>query len=110
MTAGWLCRLARLFSISLGFAAFAFASQPLPPILVNQNHAPAGHLRDGVLTLQLEIARGLWHPEADDGMAVTVYAFGETGHVLQNPGPLIRVPQGTEIHVSLHNSLPIPIT
>lgn len=110
MTAGWLCRLARLFSISLGFAAFAFASQPLPPILANQNQAPAGHLRDGVLTLQLEIARGLWHPEADDGMAVTVYAFGETGHVLQNPGPLIRVPQGTEIHVSLHNSLPIPIT
>jgi FtsP/CotA-like multicopper oxidase with cupredoxin domain len=39
-----------------------------------------------------------------------VYAFGETGHGLQNPGPLIRVPQGTELHVSLHNALPVTIS
>jgi hypothetical protein len=29
-----------------------------------------------VLTVQLEIAKGEWHPEADDGMALSVYAFG----------------------------------
>src|SRR5207248_10019886 len=61
-------------------------------------------------SIQLEIGTGEWHPEADDGMALTVYAFGETGHPLQNPGPLIRVPEGTEIQASLHNTLPLAIT
>jgi FtsP/CotA-like multicopper oxidase with cupredoxin domain len=62
------------------------------------------------LSIQLEIAKGVWHPEADDGIALAVYAFGETGSPLQNPGPLIRVPQGTEIRASLHNALAVPIT
>jgi len=85
--------------------ASALLGQSLPPIEINQNHSAAGVLHDGVLTLQLEIAKGKWHPEADGGMAIAVYAFGETGHPLQNPGPLIRVPQGTEIRCSLHNNL-----
>ncbi len=56
------------------------------------------------------IARGEWHPEADDGMALSVYAFGEEGRPLQNPGPLIRVPRGTEVHASVHNALAVGIT
>jgi FtsP/CotA-like multicopper oxidase with cupredoxin domain len=79
------------------------------PIVANQNHASAGVLRDGVLTVQLEIATGNWHPEAEDGMTLSVYAFGETGHALQNPGPLLRVPQGTEIRASIHNTLAVPV-
>src|SRR6266487_1812267 len=63
----------------------------------------------GFSMVQLEIAKGEWHPEADDGMALSVYAFGESGRPLQNPGPLIRVQQGTEIHASLWNKLPVPI-
>jgi hypothetical protein len=52
----------------------------LPPILANQNHASAGELRDGILTVQLEIAKGDWHPEANDGVALSIYyAFGESG-------------------------------
>ena len=39
-----------------------------------------------------------------------VAVFGESGRRLQNPGPLIRVPQGTEILASLHNTLAVPIT
>lgn len=89
---------------------FAFSAPSLPPIENNQNHAPAGVLRDRILKVQLEIAKGEWHPEAEDGMSLSVYAFGETGKPLQNPGPLIRVPQGTRIHASLHNSLTLPIT
>ena len=85
-------------------------SASLQPIVANQNHAPAGVLRDAVLTIQLEIAKGEWHPEAEDGIALSVYAFGEAGRSLQNPGPLIRVPQGTEIRASLHNTLGVPIT
>jgi FtsP/CotA-like multicopper oxidase with cupredoxin domain len=84
-------------------------SESLRPIAANPNHIPAGILRDGVLTIQLEIARGEWHPEADDGLALNIYAFGEAGRELQNPGPLIRVPQGTEIRASLNNTLAVPI-
>lgn len=87
----------------------SFAAQSLP-IEANQNHRPAGMLRDGTLTIHLEIAKGEWHPEADDGMALSIYAFREVGHPLQNPGPLIRVPRGTQIQASLHNTLDVPIT
>jgi FtsP/CotA-like multicopper oxidase with cupredoxin domain len=89
-------------------SAFGFA-ESLSPIVANQNHAPAGVLRDSILSVRLEIAKGEWHPEADDGMALSVYAFGETGCPLQNPGPLIRVPQGTEIRASLRNTLTVAI-
>ena len=41
---------------------------------------------------------------------MAVYAFGEAGRQLQNPGPLMRIPQGTEIHVSVHNTLPVPVS
>jgi FtsP/CotA-like multicopper oxidase with cupredoxin domain len=86
------------------------AADSLPNININQNHAPAGELRDSVLRIQLEIAKGQWHPESDDGVALTIYAFGEAGRPLQNPGPLIRVPQGTEVHAALHNTLGFPIS
>jgi hypothetical protein len=105
------CRhwIAQVFILSLALSRFAYP-ESLPPIVANQNHTPAGSLRGGVLSLRLEIAKGEWHPEGEDGMALAVYAFGESGRALQNPGPLIRVPQGTEIRASLHNSLPVPIT
>ncbi len=105
------CRLRPISSLLAAILAFGttrLAAQSLP-IEINQNHTPAGVLRDGMLTVRLEIAKGDWHPEADDGIALSVYAFGEAGHPLQNPGPLIRVPQGTEIHASLHNTLAVPI-
>jgi hypothetical protein len=101
------CRLRLILSLLamvLACGVTRSTAQALP-IEINQNHAPAGVLRDGVLAVQLEIGNGEWHPEADDGIALTVYAFGEVGRPLQNPGPLIRVPQGTVIQASLHNSL-----
>ena len=36
-----------------------------------------------------------------------VYAFAEEGGPLQVPGPLIRVPEGTEIHLTIRNQLPV---
>ena len=87
----------------------SFAANALTQIVVNENHRAAGVLRAGELQLSLTIARGEWHPEADDGDALAVYAFGEVGHPLQNPGPLIRVPQGTTVRVMLHNSLPVTV-
>jgi FtsP/CotA-like multicopper oxidase with cupredoxin domain len=105
----WIDRAAALLLLYFAVAGSGLSSVSLLPIETNQNHAPAGVLRDGVLSVELEIVKGQWHPEADDGIALAVYAFGEVGHPLQNPGPLIRVPQGTEIHASLHNTLAVPI-
>lgn len=107
----WLDQSAQqLLLICFALATFSFSIDSLPSIIANQNHTAAGVLRDGVLMVQLEIAKGEWHPEADDGMALSVYAFGESGRPLQNPGPLIRVQQGTEIRARLHNTLAVPIT
>lgn len=109
-TDSWIGRAACLALLSLVSAVPGFSSDSLPPIMANQNHQPAGTLHDGILSLELEIARGEWHPESDDGTSLAVYAFGERGQALQNPGPLIRVPQGTEIRAAVHNALPVAIT
>jgi FtsP/CotA-like multicopper oxidase with cupredoxin domain len=100
----------RLLIVLMGSALLAPLIQAQPTlVVVNQNHSPAGVVRNGVMTIHLEVAQGAWHPEAEDGMSVSVFAFGEVGHVLQNPGPLIRVPQGTEIQATLHNALSVPV-
>ena len=79
-------------------------------IAANDNHRPAGHLERGVLTLQLEVRAGLLHTEEDSGPALPALAFGEVGGPLQVPGPLIRVPQGTEVRVSIRNPLDSTLT
>jgi FtsP/CotA-like multicopper oxidase with cupredoxin domain len=104
-----LCGLVTLLLLDFFLFASLSWSESLRPVTANPNHIPGGVLRDGVLRIQLEIARGEWHPEADDGVALNIYAFGEAGGILQNPGPLIRVPQGTEIRASLNNRLAVPI-
>ena len=78
--------------------------------MANDNRAPGGELREGVLTLRLELRRGLWHPEGEDGEAIPVYAFGEAGKPLQVPGPLVRVPEGTVVEVSVRNTLAVAAT
>ena len=60
-----------------------------------------------MLTLHLELRQGDWYPEADSGPSMKVYAFGEEGKALQVPGPLIRVPEGTEIDLTIRNLLAV---
>ena len=79
---------------------------PLPVIRANHNDRPAGSLANGVLTLRLVARDGVWHPEAEDGVGIPVRAFAEEGRALENPGPLIRVPEGTEIRVRVRNAIP----
>jgi manganese oxidase len=79
----------------------------LPPVMANDNRTPAGQLKNGILELRLELREGVWYPEDESGAHRDVYAFAEAGHVLQSSGPLIRVPQGTEIHATIHNTLPL---
>ena len=78
---------------------------PLARIHANQNDHPAGSFANGVLTLRLEARLGLWHPEAETGFGIPVQAFAEVGKPLEDPGPLIRVPEGTEIRVTIRNAI-----
>lgn len=87
-------------------AANALAQLPASEaILANQNRIPAGKLENGILTIQLELRKGTWHAEADDGPQLFVQAFGEAGHPAQIPGPLLRMPAGTTVHLTIANKL-----
>jgi len=106
-----LLRRALLAGIVVASAtAFPVAAQRQESIVANDNRTPAGELRDGVLTLRLEMRKGNWHPEREDGETIPVYAFGETGKDLQIPAPAIRVPQGTTIDITLHSALAVAAT
>lgn len=96
--------LANWFAL-IWLAALPLAA-PLPVIRANHNDRPAGSLANGVLTLRLVAREGVWHPEAEDGVGIPVRAFAEEGRALENPGPLIRVPEGTEIRVRVRNAIP----
>src|SRR3954471_243243 len=76
----------------------------------NGTRRPAGRLEHGVLTLALEVRAGTLRPEEDGGPGVPALAFAEAGAPLQVPGPLIRVPQGTEVRVSVRNPLDSSLT
>jgi FtsP/CotA-like multicopper oxidase with cupredoxin domain len=90
------------------FSATYFLPSDSPPerALINDNLKPAGLLRNGVLTLRLEARVIKWYPETDNGPNVEVQGFAEVGKRAQIPGPLIRVPVGTRVDVSMHNAVP----
>jgi hypothetical protein len=71
----------------------------------NNNRLPAGQLKDGVLTINLEAREGVWYPETPVNPGFAVYAFAEEGKPLQIPGPLIRVPEGTKILLNIRNNI-----
>jgi len=89
---------------------FTQASQPadqdtLPVATANDNRAPAGVLKNGIFELKLELRATRWYPEDENGAHLDAYAFAEMGGAPQIPGPLIRVPQNTRIHLSIRNAL-----
>jgi manganese oxidase len=96
-------RLALALIASLGFVSYSRVAPP--PIAANDNTVPAGQLTNGVLTLHLDAREGMWHPDTDNDPGLVVQAFGESGKPLQIPGPLIRVPAGTRVRVSVSNQI-----
>ena len=80
-------------------------SRALPIAVPNPNTAAAGVLRDGVLEVALDATLAMWHPDGDSLPGIAIEAFAERGSPPRVPGPLLRVPRGTEIHASVRNTL-----
>jgi FtsP/CotA-like multicopper oxidase with cupredoxin domain len=74
-------------------------------IVLNDNLEAAGSLTNGVLELQLEVREGDWPVLGPDRPAVRVLAFTAAGQMPSIPAPLIRVPLGTTVHVTVTNPL-----
>ena len=81
------------------------ASPVAAAVVANDNRIAAGRLERGVLTLRLEVRAATWTPEADDGSAIPAWAFAEEGKAPRIPGPLVRVPAGTEVRITIRNAL-----
>src|SRR5579864_7405957 len=82
----------------------------LPTARPNPNLDRAGRLDNGVLTVVLEAKQTQWIAVGSHQRPLQIVAFSETGKAPLLPGPLIRAPQGTELRLSLRNSLPMPLT
>jgi FtsP/CotA-like multicopper oxidase with cupredoxin domain len=75
----------------------------LPAATPNANTTAGGALRDGVLTVALDAHRVMWHPDGDSLPGRETTAFAEAGKTPSIPGPLIRVPAGTELRITVRN-------
>ncbi len=73
---------------------------------MNDNRRAAGTVRNGLLTLHLEARLGTWHPDGDSAPGAAVPAFAEAGKPTEIPGPLIRVPAGTDVALTVRNAVP----
>jgi FtsP/CotA-like multicopper oxidase with cupredoxin domain len=76
---------------------------PAAIIAFNDNRTAAGKMSRGALTVVLEARLGDWYPLGTEHPAVRIFAFGEPGKPLQDPGPLLRVRVGTEIRARVAN-------
>jgi FtsP/CotA-like multicopper oxidase with cupredoxin domain len=92
-----------LLVVLLPSAAAQVGSDPLPAIAVHDNRVPGGTLTGGVLALRLETGTGTWRPEEGEGPGIVVHAFRVAGGPLTVPGPLIRVPEDTELRIRIRN-------
>jgi FtsP/CotA-like multicopper oxidase with cupredoxin domain len=77
----------------------------LPRAVPNSNRTSAGKVARGILEIALDAKLAMWHPDGDSLAGIPVEAFAELGYPPQVPGPLIRVPAGTEVRATVRNSL-----
>lgn len=95
-----------LAAFGLGGCGGATTSAPPTTLIVaNDNRVPGGKLKHDTLSISLEARTGQWQPEGNKGKSLDVAAWAEAGKPMQNPGPLIRVPAGTEVRATLKNTL-----
>lgn len=86
-----------------------FFSGFIEEVTINDNRKPAGNFRNGIYYINLEARIGNWYPETHAGDPIKIKAFAEAGKPLQAPGPLIRIPAGTEIRATVSNRISGPL-
>lgn len=91
-------------------AGAAVPPRDLPLVHANPNTERAGILQNGILTIALEAKESPWRLNGDARPAMMIDAFSEAGKLPMMPAPLIRAPKGTDIHLSVRNSLSTPLT
>src|SRR3954469_21917848 len=74
-----------------------------PMARVNDNRHPAGSLSGKTLTLSLDVVEAGFQPEGEHDPVVRILAFAESGKAPEVPGPLLRAPIGTTVHLTIHN-------
>ena len=80
--------------------------RPVETVVPNDNRVAAGARRGGVHELRLEAKLATWRPDQTVDSVATVQVFAEASGAPRIPGPLLRVSAGTEVLVSVRNSLP----
>lgn len=69
----------------------------------HQNLVAAGRRTGATMRLDLDVVESAWKPEGQGDAEVPILAFAERGQSPLVPGPLIRVPQGTAVILTLRN-------
>ncbi|MBL8983923.1 MAG: multicopper oxidase domain-containing protein, partial [Gemmatimonadetes bacterium] len=96
----------RLRSLGAVVAVAITCQRPeVPNATANDLRQSAGREQGGEVHVALEARTAMWHPSADDGPGLEVAAFGEVGQAPTVPGPLVRVPVGTMVAITMHNRL-----
>ena len=72
----------------------------------NDNRARAGIFMGSTLALRMEARLAEWHPDGDDRPGAVIPVFAEITKQASIPGPLIRVPAGTEVITVVRNAVP----
>ncbi len=98
-----LLKAGALLLLATGAAAQA---RTVERVRANDNRARAGIFSSGVLAVRLEARMAMWHPQGDDQPGAAIPVFAEIGRPAQVPGPLIRVPGGTDVIVTVRNLVP----
>src|SRR5205823_13642197 len=100
-----------LLQIALASHSASSHTHPAPPsaAIANDNRVAAGRIVKGEFTLNLEARDALWYPEEGASQPIPIAAFAEAGGSPRTPGPMIRVPAGTEIRITVRNSLAVTI-
>jgi FtsP/CotA-like multicopper oxidase with cupredoxin domain len=80
--------------------------EPVARASINDNRHSAGVRHGNALTLRLVARVAMWYPDGDSAGGAAMQAFAEEGRAPSIPGPMIRVPAGTEVTVTLKNAIP----
>src|SRR6185437_4475574 len=85
--------------VSAGSGTVPYATAPM--VQPNATISHAGNLRDGVLSLTLVAKESEFRIDGPQHAPMLIAAFSEPGKAPLMPGPLIRVPRGTQIRISV---------